>query len=214
MICPHIVLKNESLNRETVNDLDELYIVMRRYELSDELEKEFSVVKTLYNVNGLASGKHPRISVPREDPYAYVQRRKTSSAFASAVDDDDEGERKYGNKENQSYVANQAKSGSKPNKPVQYFWQLDPYVSHDGMPPPEHIYNYNGDNLDFLADEDNTAWHGCFFRLGTVTQCHGAFVWNTEIANIAKKYLYPDSDNEDYKRYGNRLADVIIQLRT
>ena len=47
MICPHVMLRNNCYGRETVQELDVLYAVMRRYPLRDELEEQFGYKRKL-----------------------------------------------------------------------------------------------------------------------------------------------------------------------
>lgn len=94
----------------------------------------------------------------------------------------------------------------------QYFWRIEPYVSRDGCPPPLSAYCFSGQTLDFMSN-DETEWTGCFFYLGLVHEVHGEMSYNIEIASEAKKFFFPQSSGTAYKEAGNKIPDVVIQVR-
>ena len=77
--------------------------------------------------------------------------------------------------------------GVKPaaTKADQYYWQHDPYLSHDRMPPPSHLYT-------------NSISNGVCFLIGTVSALYGAPGCDSESIQAARDALHPKEDNAAY----------------
>lgn len=187
VICPHVILQSPS--RESVNELDVLYAVMKRYPLVDELASQLALSNSI-NSGSILGGKRLRLERADERLELDAVRRKMGYGLEEKEQDED--------------MLNQ--------KEQKYYWRIEPYTSHENADPPLSAYSYAGNSLDFMRP-DEAAYTGCFWRLGTVHKLEGACDWTPKKAAVAHEFLYPSSTGEAYKKAGNQLPDVIIQLR-
>jgi hypothetical protein len=86
----------------------------------------------------------------------------------------------------------------------QFYWQLDPYVSYDGQPPPPHMY---------ISNDPANPYRGKPYLVGRVLHVYGSNNQTPEQAQYARDVLYAPERSTRYIESLSQLHRIALLVR-